>query len=199
MVKKIGIFAGTFDPPHDGHLSFAHAALEMGLEKIMFLPEPRPRRKQGVKALEHRIAMVQLAIAKEPKFGTIVLEQARFTPHETLPVLNERFKGYKLVILFGDDVISHISAWPNVKTLLNNNEFIIASRHQDVPELKSTLDSLQKTTNININYHIVETNYKVTTSSEIRQSIVQKKMAIGLNPAVAEYITNNKLYTLSED
>src|SRR5258708_1287895 len=93
-VKKIPIFAGTFDPVHEGHLAFAQAALEEGLEKVMFLVEPRPRRKQGVRALEHRTAMVQLAIADEPQLSTIVLEQARFSVNETLPVLRARFSGY---------------------------------------------------------------------------------------------------------
>src|SRR3990167_415541 len=155
MMKKIGIFAGTFDPVHEGHIAFAYAALEQGLEKVMFLPEPRPRRKQGVRALEHRIAMVQLAVAKEPRFGVIVLEQARFTAEETLPVLRARFVGYKLVLLFGDDVVAHMAGWPHIEALIQSTELMIASRHENTKELEATLQSLQKTRNIVFTYQIV--------------------------------------------
>ncbi len=195
MTKKIGIFAGTFDPIHDGHIDFANKALALGLEKIMFLPEPRPRHKQGVKALEHRIAMVQLAVAKYPKFGTIILEQARFTAHETLPVLQARFPDYKLVMLFGDDVVHHITSWPNVDQLIDVCEFIIASRQEDIQNLEDIIQTLQKTTNIKFEYQITHTDYEKVTSSKIRLNIKRNKLYDGLKPEVAEYVKKNKLYS----
>ncbi len=194
MSKRIGIFAGTFDPVHDGHIAFANATLDLGLEKIMFLPEPRPRRKQGVKALEHRIAMVQLAVANYPKFGTIILEQARFTAHETLPILRAMFPGHKLVLLFGDDVVNHISSWPNVEKLVNVYELVIASRHKDISKLESTIQTLQKTTNLKFNYQIIPTDSEKITSSKIRLGIRHGKQVIGLAPEVSTYITKNRLY-----
>ena len=69
MVKRIGIFAGTFDPVHKGHISFALQAIEAaGLDEVVFLPEPRPRHKQSVTDQSHRIAMINLAIKAYPKF-----------------------------------------------------------------------------------------------------------------------------------
>lgn len=195
MNKKIGIFAGTFDPIHDGHIAFANLALESGLEKVMFLPEPRPRRKQAVRALEHRIAMVQLAVAEEPRFGTIVLEQARFTPHETLPLLQARFAGYKLVLLFGDDVIAHIAGWPHVESLLSASSLIIASRHQNAAALEATLKTLQKTRGFKFEYQIVQPEKEEITSSKIRLGIKRNQPVAGLSPAVLRYIYNNQLYS----
>src|SRR5688572_27140829 len=105
---KIGIYSGTFDPIHLGHVAFAKEALKQcGLEKVYFLVEPRPRRKQGVKALEHRQAMVELAIAKEPALGSIILDHARFSVRQTLPVLQARFEGSEIVFLMGDDMLAH--------------------------------------------------------------------------------------------
>src|SRR5687768_15392849 len=96
-LKKVGIYAGTFDPVHEGHLAFAReAAAQYGLDKVFFLVEPNPRRKQGVKALEHRNEMVQLAIRSEKLFASILLEQHRFTVTETMPVLRSRFKNSEL-------------------------------------------------------------------------------------------------------
>ncbi len=199
MSKRIGIFAGTFDPVHDGHIAFAYAALAAGLEKVMFLPEPRPRRKQGVRALEHRVAMVQLAVAKEPRFGTIVLEQARFTAHETLPVLQARFKGYKLVLLFGDDVIGHIAHWPHVDALVKSTELIIATRHHDTSGLKAVLKTLQQTRGLKFDYQTIQLEQQDITSSKIRLNIKHEKPVVGLDPAVRAYINKNKLYASSDD
>ena len=186
--------AGTFDPIHDGHIAFASAALDLGIEKIMFLPEPRPRRKQGVKALEHRIAMVQLAVASYPKFGTIILEQARFSAHETLPLLQARFPGHKLVLLFGEDVVHHISSWPNIEKLINICELVIASRQKDISKLESMFQILQKTTNLKFDYQIIQTDSEKVTSSKIRLAIRHGQQVSGLAPVVSSYITKNRLY-----
>lgn len=196
-MKKIGIFAGTFDPVHDGHLAFAEAALQQGLEKVMFLVEPRPRRKQGVRALEHRIAMVQLAIADEPRLGTIVLEQARFTVHETLPVLQARFKGYQLVLLFGDDVINHIADWPHVDALIFATELLIASRVSDEKKLQETFKTLEQTRNLTFRRSIVHPNQQQVASSRIRLSLKRREQASGVPQQVLDYIKSHRLYASS--
>ncbi|HSX23880.1 MAG TPA: adenylyltransferase/cytidyltransferase family protein [Candidatus Saccharimonadales bacterium] len=195
MTKKIGIFAGTFDPIHDGHIAFAQAALDAGLEKVMFLPEPRPRRKQGVRALEHRRAMVRLAIAHEGRYGIIALEQARFTVHETLPKLQARFAGYQLVLLFGADVISHIASWPHVGAMVNVAELMIAARLRDMSDLTATLHTLEKTRNLRFRYEIIHPAYEEVTSSTIRLLLKRDKAADGLPPAVQRYIKRHKLYS----
>lgn len=194
MMKKIGIFAGTFDPIHNGHLTFAEEALKHGLEKIMFLVEPRPRRKQGVRALEHRIAMVQLAISKQPGMGTIILEQARFTVHETLTVLQKRFKGYQLVLLFGDDVIMQIADWPHIDSLVESAELLIASRHNNSAELEKTMKTLEETRNLKFHYKIMHIHEPVA-SSIIRLKLKRGQQTEGLPLAVKRYISKNRLYT----
>jgi nicotinate-nucleotide adenylyltransferase len=127
-LKKFGVFAGTFDPLHNGHLAFARQALRSGLDKVYFLPEPRPRRKQGVRALEHRQGMIEVAIQDDTRLGLIKLEQARFTPYETLPVLQQRFPNAEIVLLFGDDVLRHIADWPRIAELADSVRLLIATR-----------------------------------------------------------------------
>lgn len=192
-MKKIGIFAGTFDPIHNGHLAFAEVALHQGVEKVMFLVEPRPRRKQGVRALEHRVAMVQMAVASKPRMGTILLEQARFTIHETLPVLQARFGGYKLVLLFGDDVISHISNWPHIDSLVGSADLLIASRHENITKLEATMQSMQQVRNLKFNYKIMQLHEPVA-SSVIRLQLKRHEKADGLPTSVMNYINKHKLY-----
>lgn len=201
-MKKIGIFAGTFDPIHNGHLAFAHAALEAGLEKIFFLVEPRPWRKQGVRALEHRRAMVDLAIADESRLGTVLLERARLTPHETLPILQKRFKGYELGLLFGDDVITymvdHIAAWPHIEELASSASLVIAARHESQPPLTEKLEILKRSHGLPFRYSFVEPKQTTTSSSSIRLRIKRGKAPSDVPEAVADYIADNGLYSPGE-
>ncbi|HUP26423.1 MAG TPA: adenylyltransferase/cytidyltransferase family protein [Candidatus Limnocylindrales bacterium] len=197
MSKRIGIFAGTFDPVHEGHLAFARTALKQGMDRVMFLVEPRPRRKQGVRALEHRVAMVQLAIKDEPDMGTIILEQARFTPHETLPALQARFKGYRLVLLFGDDVITHIAHWPHIDSLVQAAELLIASRHKNPEELHSTMRTLEQTRNLKFRYKTMHLDYKNVASSLIRLKLKRREPAPGVPLPVQDYIRRHRLYVSS--
>ena len=197
-MKKIGIYSGSFDPIHIGHLAFAQAALDSGLEKVMFLVEPQPWRKQGVRALEHRIAMVQLAITDNPKLGIIITERAKVTVHETLPALRARFKGYRLALLFGDDVISymadHIAAWPHIEDLAAAASLVVASRRSTQPEVIKQLAFLKREYNLPFEYSFVEPDMPDVSSSEIRQAIKKGQPAEGLPPAVADYIRKEGLY-----
>ena len=193
-MKKIGIYAGTFDPIHNGHVAFANAALDAGLEKVMFVVEPRPRRKQGVRALEHRLAMVQLAIKDNPKLGTIILEQARFTPHETLPLLQNRFKGYELVLLFGEDVIGHIAHWPHIEELVSSVSLMVAARQGDNVMLTEMFNTLQTTRNLAFRYSFVDPQCPNISSSNIRVQLKQRKQPSDIPIVVWEYIRSHRLY-----
>ena len=198
MSKRIGIFAGTFDPIHEGHLAFAHAALKAGVEKVMFMPEPRPRRKQGVRAFEHRVAMVQRAVADEPRLGTIILEQVSFTPHETLPILQERFKGYELALLFGDDVVrymaDHIAAWPHIEDIASTASLVIAARQEEKAALTDTLRTLKSEYGLPFRYTFVAPDRPGISSSKIRLALKHGKPVQGLPTTVMEYIRKAGLY-----
>lgn len=193
---KIGIYPGAFDPVHDGHVAFAEAALiKHGLDRVFFLPEPSPRHKQGVKALQHRTAMVQRAVQSNPKLGLIVLEQQRFTVHETWPVVVARFKGAEIHMLLGHDVAQRLASWPNVTEfdrLLP--KFIIALRGSDIEQTKLLMDSLRDTTKLDFAYSLIEPNYPMYGSSKIRQSFKNGHKPYGLHPDVLAYILQHGLY-----
>lgn len=193
-MKKIGIFAGTFDPVHTGHLAFAQAALDAGLEKVWFVVEPRPRRKQGVRALEHRQAMVELAIADEPRFGSIVVEQARFTPNETLPPLMARFKGYKLVLLFGDDVLGHIAHWPHIQSLARSVDLMIATRRHDQAELEERMQAIESNRQLHFNYGFVHPDKPAISSSRLRLVLKKRHATRSIPKSVQDYIAAHRLY-----
>lgn len=197
-MKKVGIYSGTFDPVHEGHLAFARAALEkQNLDKVFFLVEPRPRRKQGVKAFEHRSAMVRLATAKEPKFGNIILQQQRFTSTETLPVLRRRFRGAKLYMLMGDDWLAHFGSWPQVDQLVNGVEFIIGLKQQSKETVEHQIEALRQTKGLDMRYQLLSVDLPSYSSSKIKRSLRAGHTPQGLPASVLEYIIREGLYAPS--
>ncbi|HTE57584.1 MAG TPA: adenylyltransferase/cytidyltransferase family protein [Verrucomicrobiae bacterium] len=198
-MKKVGIYFGTFDPIHEGHLALAAAAAqECDLEKVFFLIEPRPRRKQGVKALEHRSAMVRLAIKHEPRFGSILLEQQRFTPLDTLPLLMERFKGAELYLIMGDDTLSHFGDWPHVEELMRQVRFIIGLRTHEKAEVERRLDTVQRTRALVMDYQILSTDLPACSSRAIRISVRRGHKPRDLPLVVYAYIKQEGLYASVE-
>lgn len=198
-MKQIGIYAGSFDPVHDGHLAFAQAALDFRLDKVMFLVEPRPRRKQGVRALEHRIAMAQLAVADEPNFGVIELKQARFTPHETVPVLQQLFHNSQLYLMLGDDVLNHlinyIAGWPSIDYLADGMIFLVASRGNTSSEIKASMRTLQETTAKKFRYQIINKALPSISSKQLRPALRRGQRPSGMPSPVLDYIHANQLYS----
>lgn len=192
---KVGIYSGTFDPVHNGHVSFAVESAELfGLDKVYFLVEPRPRRKQGVKALGHRVNMVQIAVKDNPKLGTIIIEQARFTTHETLPILLSRFKGAQLHLLIGDDTLDHIAEWPHVDELTEAVDFIIGARKRKPTEIDTIVSRLKETKGLSFDYNVFNPSGNGCSSSYIKRQIRAGKDPKCLNEQVLDYIKANKLY-----
>lgn len=199
---KIGIYAGSFDPIHNGHLAFAELAIKSGMDKVMFLVEPRPRRKQGVRALEHRIAMVQLAVKNNPKYGVIILEQARFTPQDTVPVLQARFKGAELYMMLGDDVLDHlvayIAGWPNIDHLANDMIFVVAARNKKAADIKASFTTLQKISGCKFRYQIIADKLPDISSTKIRPALRKGLQPEGIPQKVWDYIQSHQLYSSAD-
>ena len=198
-MKRVGIYSGTFDPVHDGHLAFAREALKQcKLDKVFFLVEPRPRRKQGVKALEHRDEMVRLAIKDEPKFGSIMLGQQRFTAVNTLPVLQERFKGAELHMLMGDDMLAHFADWPHVEELVNQIQFVIGIRNHREADVLKRLEIIQNTRGMAMRYKLFQAPNAEYSSREVRRQIKKGQLPDGMSSKVLRYIEKQGLYSAVE-
>ncbi|CAN5603537.1 nicotinate-nucleotide adenylyltransferase [soil metagenome] len=192
---RIGIYAGTFDPVHDGHLSFAReAARQNSLDKVFFMVEPKPRRKQGVKALVHRQYMIHRSIVDEYKFGNIMLEQERFSVVETMPILQARFKGARLYMLMADDVLTHLSGWPHLEELLESVHFIVGLRHSTTQEVQEQAATLEKITRLSFNYTIIKAPLSSISSRRIRSVIKSGKQPKGVPAPVLDYIKEQNLY-----
>ncbi len=117
MTERVGVFGGTFDPIHDGHLVAANeAAWELGLNRVLFLPTGNPPHKQDepVTSAEDRLAMVQLAIADNPRFElcTIELERSGLSyTVDTLRELRKREPGIDPYFIIGMDSLVDLHNW----------------------------------------------------------------------------------------
>ena len=144
MNKRVGIYAGAFDPVHSGHIGFALQALNAGrLDEVYFVPERAPRGKDGITHYAHRIGMLRQALRPYPKLKVLDLPDRQFSVGSTLPRLTKRFPHAQLSFVMGSDVIESLPRWPKVAQLLEQCELVIGVRAGvSKLELLETLEAL---------------------------------------------------------
>ncbi|MEW6689662.1 MAG: nicotinate (nicotinamide) nucleotide adenylyltransferase [Pseudomonadota bacterium] len=116
MARPIAILGGTFDPVHNAHLAIARRALEaLDAQQVLFIPTGHPRyRQRAVASDAHRLAMLRLALAGEPRFAIDARELAPGASGytiDTLLSLGRDFPGAKLVLLMGADQYEKRHGW----------------------------------------------------------------------------------------
>jgi nicotinate-nucleotide adenylyltransferase len=131
---RVGIFGGTFNPIHLGHLRAAEEAAEaLDLERVWFVPSARPPHKdsseEDLAPPEQRLAWVGLAVAGNPRFDVDPIEVERDGPSwlvETLPALREHLG--PLCFLLGRDAFMEMATWREPRRLLELADFAVFSR-----------------------------------------------------------------------
>ncbi len=128
-MARIGIFSGSFDPIHKGHIAFAMQALDRAnLDKVYICPERKPPRKPGITHAHHRFEMVKLATRAHTNIELLELLGNNFTPAKTLTRLKRKFPKDTLILLMGSDLFEHMHSWKNVDILLRNVGLVIGAR-----------------------------------------------------------------------
>jgi nicotinate-nucleotide adenylyltransferase len=193
MPKRIGIYAGTFDPVHAGHISFALQSLAAAnLDVIYFVPERRPRDKRHIEHFAHRVAMIKRAIKPHSKFAVLELVDVNFSVERTLPKLHEQFPGSELVFLFGSDIVPGLASWPHVDQLLNGHELVIGLRNQDRrPKLHNIIEawpSQPKAVTMFPSYA------PRVSSGQVREALRARQPVEGLLASVERYSDHHWLY-----
>jgi nicotinate-nucleotide adenylyltransferase len=115
--RRIGLFGGTFDPPHVGHLALAEWAREqLRLDCVLFVPAGRPPHKGRARLspVEHRVAMTRLAVRGNRAFAVSALEVLRDGPSftvDTLRALRRREPRARIFLLMGEDSLAEFHTW----------------------------------------------------------------------------------------
>ena len=130
-MTKVGVFGGTFDPVHVGHLAIAAAALEcVPLDRVIFVPARRsPLKDRGPFAAEQdRLAMLRLATSDEPRFVVSTIELDREGTSYTVDTL-ERLQGEgELYLVIGADALSEFDRWRSPDRIRELAVVLVASR-----------------------------------------------------------------------
>ncbi len=190
--SRIGIYAGSFNPVHAGHIAFALQSIEAAnLDMVYFMPERRPREKQAVEHFGHRMAMLNRATEPHTRLGVLDLVDVNFSVQRTLPQLQQQFADSDLVFLVGSDVVPGMPDWPHIEQLLQS-ELVVGVRAKDDLETTKTLitrwSPMPKTVTI-------FDSYAPSVSSRIIREALQKRQPTqGLLPSVQRYSDHHWLY-----
>jgi len=132
---QVGIFGGTFDPIHIGHLILAeHARQELGLEEVVFVPTFRPPHKRPAEAdAKHRLAMARLATSENEFFAVSSLELDRQGPSYTVDTIRELdklglTKGRNACILIGGDSLRDFRTWKDWQDIAELCSIVVIPR-----------------------------------------------------------------------
>ncbi|KXK13861.1 MAG: putative nicotinate-nucleotide adenylyltransferase [Chloroflexi bacterium OLB14] len=197
--QRIGVFGGTFDPPHIGHLILAGEALaQLNLQRLLWVLTPNPPHKQDnlITSLEHRLNMLQSMIAHNPKFEISYLEINRPGPHytvDTINLLKQQEPEAEIILLIGGDSLADLPTWrfaPDLITAVSNFGVMLRpNRHIDIYALESQLPGITS------KLHFIEALLQPVSSRELRRRIKSNEMArYYLSSEVYNYIETHQLY-----
>lgn len=187
-MKKIGIYGGTFDPIHLGHIKAAENVLKtLRLDLIIFVPAGMPPHKEGKYNITagDRLLMCKLATENNPRFIVSdyeVRHVGKSYTYKTLEFFKREFPGDELFFIMGDEAYAGFSTWKKPETIRSLAKLIVVKR---------TGENLKDSDTV----ILVEEEPFIVSSSEVRNIAVCGGSLIGLVPqAVCEYIEKNNLY-----
>jgi nicotinate-nucleotide adenylyltransferase len=215
--KRIGLFGGTFNPIHLGHLRGAEEIREMfGLQEVVFIPAATPPHKvaEGVVEAKHRLQMVRLATASNPGFSTTDIELIRPGKSysiDTIRYFRERNQDAIFFIL-GGDAFEEIETWKEFQQLFSVCNFIVMTR----PGFQKTSSNSQLPKSLvpvfryddqiqgwihtaGHTLHFREITYLDISSTKVRELIERGESVRYLIPAEVEaYVQQHRLYRKSQ-
>ena len=191
---KIGLFFGSFNPVHTGHLIIANYILEYSdLQRIWFVVSPHNPLKEKKSLLNQndRLHLVRLAIEDNSKFKVSDIEfklpQPSYTI-DTLIYLHEKFPQHEFCLIMGSDNLATIDKWKNYEQLLKRYQFYIYQRKGSTKSIYHDYP----------NVHVLETPMIEISATQIRNMLKEKKSVRYLVPEkVYEYLSTSSLYRKS--
>lgn len=214
--ERIGLFGGTFNPIHSGHLKAAQAAQRSCvLQKVLFIPSFIPPHKEtsSVVSAAHRLKMVSMAIRGYPGFSASSIEiEARGKSYSilTLEKIKKIYPRAFFYFILGIDAFLEIETWKEYERVLDQCDFIVISRKgHSLEEAKHVLGvsyrerivDLSETGSIGADQNDKRNIYLLTFDAlDVSSTAIRERLGKGLGiegmvpHQVGEYIQKNKLY-----
>lgn len=200
-MKKKGIFGGTFDPIHHGHLHIAYESIyKLGLDEVIFMPSGNPPHKTNkmITESEIRYELVKEAIKGEEKFKVSKYEidkKGLSYTYETLKFFNEKEKDTEWYFITGVDCLMDIYKWKNVNSILNSCKFVVFNRNgyekKDIINQKTQVEKQFNKKIIFLDIPIME-----ISSTNIRNKVKKgEKISYLVPQGVNNLLKSMKLYS----
>jgi nicotinate-nucleotide adenylyltransferase len=195
---KLGVFGGTFDPVHKGHLEpVAAVAAAIPLDRVIFVPTSRSpwKEAEAPAPAEHRVAMLALALAGRPDFSLSLAEIERGGPSYTVDTLRAIARARpadSLYFLLGTDALAGFELWREPLEILRLARLaaFVREPHEPGPLLSSPLLSANRSSVL-----IFDAVRVKISSTEVRRAVARGESIAGTTPpAVEEYIVKQGLY-----
>ena len=204
----MGVFGGTFDPVHQGHLcTVASVRQQLDLSHVLFVPAARPRlRSVPTASATHRLEMLKRALASEPSFDVNDLELGRDGPSTTvltLEALQYDYQETPICFILGIDAFLGLPQWHRWTELLELAHFVVMSRPGTVlPVERPTWWVRAETTDLSIVHQrragsivMVEVPPMDIAASNIRERLrTGDDISRSVPKSVIDYITEHRLY-----
>lgn len=195
---RLGVLGGTFDPPHLAHLIHAEQAREqLALDCILWVPAADPPHKQDmpIASIEHRVAMLRLAISGHPAFELSLIDVQRPGPHYSVDMLDEVarcYPGAELFFLIGSDSLRDLPTWHNPTGLIAKATLAVMPRpgvQYDITQLEAALPGLSS------RLILIDAPLLEISSRALRSHIAAGRTIRYMVPqAVEAYISEHSLY-----
>ncbi|MBQ3355696.1 MAG: nicotinate (nicotinamide) nucleotide adenylyltransferase [Oscillospiraceae bacterium] len=204
-MARIGIFGGSFNPPHEGHILAVREFQEkLSLDRVLLIPAATPPHKTltaNSPAASHRLEMTRLAAAQLPfaEVSDIELRRngASYTA-DTLDELRSSFPKDDFFLLMGTDMFLSLATWYHPERIAAQATVAVAHRSADsAQQLEACAEKLKQA--LNLQTVFVENEYLPHSSTSVRALLAFQAAQEYVSPAVMDYIVKNDLYFSRDD
>lgn len=199
-MKKIGIFGGTFNPIHRGHVWLAEEfSRRLSLDHLLLIPTKQPTHKQAVElaAAEHRLAMCRLA-AQPLGFSVSDTEITRETDSYTVLTLRElkqEFPDDDFYLLMGEDMFLTLEQWREPEAIFSMAALCVSPRSSDPDSLRRLTEYARRLEGLGGRCFLLDIPYLPVSSTKVRQTIRHGgDLREWVPDVVADYIAAHHLY-----
>lgn len=182
---KIGIFGGSFNPPHNMHKDIAVNLIHGGyLDQVIYVPTGNCYKKEGLIDAEDRYQMLKLMTSDYPNLlvSDVEMQEELMYTYETLDYFRELFSHDSIYFICGSDNLDQIATWKNYQYILDNYKLLVVKRETD---------------KINTKYkNVILANIPISniSSTKIREELKKYEHVNYIDYKVKEYIKKNRLY-----
>ncbi len=190
---KIGIFGGSFNPPHNMHKLIALRLIELNLvDKVIFVPTGNRYDKKDLVDAKYRYDMVKIICNyhKRLEVSDFEIRNNLVFTYQTLDYFREKYKNDEILFIIGADNLSELYTWNRYEYLLKSYKFLVIKRQGE------NIDNLLKKYNYNSNIIITNIDMNDISSTKIREMIKNqdKEVCNYIDKNVFMYILINRLY-----